>query len=130
MPNAFEAFLKGADISGPSGAFSIVANFPERLLEIAVWGHPVVATARLAGFRLLRNTYRPLSSRTIAEFWNRYYYYFKEALVKVYFFPTYRPLLQESSAAAPRLRHFHGGRGGQLLLPLPAGRSRGGGGRA
>jgi len=89
LANAFEAFLKGADIPGPSGVFSIVANFPERLLEIAAWGHWVVAVARLAGFRLLRNTYRPLSSRTIAEFWNRYFYYFKEALVKVYFFPTY-----------------------------------------
>jgi D-alanyl-lipoteichoic acid acyltransferase DltB (MBOAT superfamily) len=49
----------------------------------------LIAIARLAGFRLLRNTCRPLSSRTIAEFWNRYYYYFKELLVDVYFYPTY-----------------------------------------
>ena len=40
------------------------------------------------------------------------------------------PLLQTSSAAAPRLRHVHGGRGGKLLLPHPAGHSRGCRGRA
>ena len=89
LPAAFERFLKGADVPGPFGVLGIIANFPEKLLEMAVWGHAIVATARLAGFRVLRNTYRPLSSRTIAEFWNRYYYYFKEALVHVYFYPTY-----------------------------------------
>ncbi len=86
---AFERFLKGDDVPAPFGVLSIVANFPEQLLDIAVWGHAIVATARLAGFRVLRNTYRPLSSRTIAEFWNRYYYFFKEILVNVYFYPTY-----------------------------------------
>lgn len=86
---AFENFLKGNPVSAASGASSIVANFPEQLLIVAIWGHVIVAVARLAGFRLLRNTCRPLSSRSIAEFWNRYYYYFKELLVDVYFYPTY-----------------------------------------
>jgi hypothetical protein len=44
---------------------------------------------RLAGFRALRATYRPLQSRTLAEFWNRYYYYFKELLAELFFYPTY-----------------------------------------
>jgi len=43
----------------------------------------------MAGFLALRNTCRPLASRSIAEFWNRYYYYFKELLVDCFFYPTF-----------------------------------------
>jgi hypothetical protein len=89
LDSAFERFLADHDAPLPLGLLSIVANFPEQVLILAVGGHVVVAVARLAGFRLLRNTWRPLSSRTIAEFWNRYYYYFKEIMVHVYFYPTY-----------------------------------------
>lgn len=85
----FETHLDGGDVSCADGLFSVIANFPEQLLGIAVWGHVIIATARLSGFRLLRNTWRPLESRSIAEFWNRYFYYFKEVLVHVYFYPTY-----------------------------------------
>jgi hypothetical protein len=86
---AFEHFIRDGELSSSLAAASVIVNFPERLLVVAVGGHVLVATARLAGFRLLRNTYRPLSSRTIAEFWNRYIYYFKEVLVQFYFYPTY-----------------------------------------
>ena len=88
LASAFESFLETGQ--APALALlSVVANFPEQLLGIAIWGHVIIATARIAGFRLLRNTWRPLSSRSIAEFWNRFYYYFKEILVDVYFYPTY-----------------------------------------
>jgi hypothetical protein len=89
IKDAFERFLADAMAAGLHSLLSILANFPEQLLLVAASGHAMIATARLAGFRLLRNTYRPLSSRTIAEFWNRYMYYFKEVLVHVYFYPTY-----------------------------------------
>ena len=88
LSSAFESFLETGQAPA-LGLLSVVANFPEQLLGIAIWGHVIIATARLAGFRLLRNTCRPLSSRSIAEFWNRFYYYFKEILVDVYFYPTY-----------------------------------------
>lgn len=97
---AFEEFLAGEPVTARNGILSIVAYFPEQLLRIAIWGHVMVAVARLAGFRLLRNTWRPLSSRTIAEFWNRYFYYFKELLVHVYFYPTYMRCFK----SRPRLR--------------------------
>lgn len=97
---AFAQFLKAGDLPMSAGLLSIFANFPERLLVAAIGGHVIVATARLAGFRLLRNTWRPLSSRSIAEFWNRYIYYFKEALVHVYFYPTYLSWFKRH----PRLR--------------------------
>lgn len=86
---AFDRFVADGIAPGPLGALSIVANFFEQLLLMAIWGHVIIATARLAGYRLLRNTCRPLSSPNIAEFWNRYFYYFKEILVNVYFYPTY-----------------------------------------
>lgn len=56
---------------------------------MAVWGGAIVACARLAGFRLLRNTYRPLESTSLAEFWNRYYFYYKELLVDHFFYPVF-----------------------------------------
>jgi D-alanyl-lipoteichoic acid acyltransferase DltB (MBOAT superfamily) len=68
---------------------SVVAAFLASLLQMSVWGHQIVACARMAGFRALRNTYRPFASRTVAEFWNRFYFYFKELLVDMFFYPTY-----------------------------------------
>ena len=99
LDRAFEQFLL-VGRAPPLALASVIVNFPEQLLIFALWGHVIVATARFAGFRLLRNTWRPLGARTIAEFWNRYYYYFKELLVDVYFYPTYLRYCKRS----PRLR--------------------------
>jgi hypothetical protein len=72
------------------------------VLSIAVRTHALIATCRMAGFRALRNTYAPLSSRTIAEYWNRYYYYFKELLVEMFFYPTFIRCFKRH----PKLRMF------------------------
>jgi D-alanyl-lipoteichoic acid acyltransferase DltB (MBOAT superfamily) len=56
---------------------------------MTVWGGAIIVCARLAGFRLLRNTYRPMESTTLAEFWNRYYFYYKELLVDHFFYPVF-----------------------------------------
>jgi hypothetical protein len=68
---------------------SLVAEFFEEILAISIWGHRFIACSRMAGFNALRNTCRPLSSRTIADFWNRYYFYFKELMVDVFFYPVF-----------------------------------------
>ena len=68
---------------------TLSCEFFEEILSISIWGHRLVACCRMAGFNALRNTYRPLASRTIAEFWNRYYFYFKELLVDVFFYPVF-----------------------------------------
>ncbi|HTF88119.1 MAG TPA: hypothetical protein VK843_06885 [Planctomycetota bacterium] len=81
---------------------SLVADFADDMLVLAIWGHVLVACARASGFRALRNTWRPLESATIADFWNRYFYYFKEVLVDVFFYPTYFRYFK----AHPRLRRF------------------------
>jgi hypothetical protein len=68
---------------------SLVAGFFGGLISLSIWGNRFVACCRMAGFNALRNTYRPLSSRTVAEFFNRYYFYFKELLVEFFFYPTF-----------------------------------------
>ncbi len=67
---------------------SVFAHFAEALLMMTIFGNIIIACARMAGFNLLRNTYRPLESRTVAEFWNRYYY-FMELLVEFFFLPAF-----------------------------------------
>lgn len=68
---------------------SLASQFLEDIFALCVWGHRFIACCRMAGFNALRNTYRPLSSRTISEFWNRYYFYFKELLVDFFFYPAF-----------------------------------------
>jgi D-alanyl-lipoteichoic acid acyltransferase DltB (MBOAT superfamily) len=68
---------------------ALMSRFLLEVLNLAVWGHVMIAVCRMAGFRALRNTYKPLRSATIAEFWNRYYYYFKELLVEFFFYPAF-----------------------------------------
>jgi len=84
------------------GWASLVSVFFEKILTYTIWGHRAVACWRMAGFMALRNTCRPLESRSIAEFWNRYIYYFKEFLVDFFFYPTFVRYFKRW----PRLRLF------------------------
>jgi hypothetical protein len=68
---------------------SLIGDFLETMLSVSIVGSGVVACCRMTGFRAFRNTYRPFRARTIAEFWNRYYYYFKELLVEFFFYPAF-----------------------------------------
>jgi hypothetical protein len=67
----------------------LIDKFFRMMLELTVMGHFIVATCRMCGFRILRNTYKPLQAQTIAEYWNRYNYYFKELLVEFFFYPAF-----------------------------------------
>ncbi len=71
-------------------------------LSLAAVGHVIVGCLRLLGFNVFRNTYKPLLSESVLEFWNRYYYYFKELLVEFFFYPTYLRL----RALSPSSRMF------------------------
>ncbi|HYA26123.1 MAG TPA: hypothetical protein VEF05_18320 [Terriglobales bacterium] len=68
---------------------SQVLSFFEFLLQLSIFGHQFIAGCRVAGFKALRNTCRPLSSTTIIDFFNRFYFYFKELLVEFFFYPTF-----------------------------------------
>ncbi|MFZ0303460.1 MAG: hypothetical protein WAL75_12270 [Terracidiphilus sp.] len=69
-------------------ASQLLAYF-ELIMAFTILGHQYIACARMAGFKALRNTYRPLSSTTVMEFFNRFYYYFKELLVDFFFYPAF-----------------------------------------
>jgi hypothetical protein len=69
-------------------ACQLLAYF-ELIFAFSIFGHRFIAICRMAGFNALRNTYRPLSSTTIMEFFNRFYYYFKELLVDFFFYPAF-----------------------------------------
>lgn len=68
---------------------ALIANFFVRLLWFSVWGHVIIACCRMSGYNALRNTYKPLQAASIADFWNRFYYYFKELLVDNFFYPAF-----------------------------------------
>lgn len=70
------------------------------VLSVAITGHLIIGWLRLFGFHVFRNTYKPLLSESIIEFWNRYYYYFKELLVNFFFYPIFTRHFKRS----PRLR--------------------------
>jgi hypothetical protein len=59
------------------------------VLVLAAKGHVWIGLLRLFGFNVFRNTYKPLLAESIMEFWNRYYYYFKELMMELFFLPTY-----------------------------------------
>jgi hypothetical protein len=71
---------------------SIYCELIHQVLRHAIHGHAIIATLRLFGFNVFRNTYKPLLAESIVEFWNRYYYYFKEILANFFFLPTFTQL--------------------------------------
>jgi hypothetical protein len=71
-------------------------------LEVAAQGHGMIGLLRLFGFNVFRNTYKPLLAETIIDFWSRFYYYFKELMFEIFFFPTYLRHFR----AFPKLRIF------------------------
>lgn len=81
---------------------SLGAGFIDSVMRMAIWGNTVVAGCRLAGFKMLRNSWRPMESQTIVDFWNRYYYYFKELIADFFFFPVYMRCFKKH----PRWRMF------------------------
>jgi len=91
-----EALLpSGARVPWTAAWSALYAGLVWDVLKIAARGHEIVGVLRLFGFNVFRNTYKPLLAPSLVEFWNRYYYYFKELLVDFFFFPAY-------------VRHFRG----------------------
>lgn len=79
---------------------ALFVELVRELLELAAFGHLVVGYFRLSGFAIPRNTDSPMLATTILDFWNRYYFYFKELLVDFFFFPVY--LRQSGMKPLPR----------------------------
>lgn len=100
--DVFAAFVAGHAYPWQICWLSLIAFYLHDVLTITIIGAIFIAYARMAGFRLLRNTYKPLAATTIAAFWNRYFYYYKELLVDHFFYPTFFLCFKKQ----PRLRIF------------------------
>lgn len=103
VPRLSWLILNGAESEAiPLGLHwaSLLSNYLIDLLIIAAWGHALVAVIRMAGYGIPRNTVNPLAARSLADFWNRYYYYFKELLVDFFFYPAFMRYFKTS----PKLR--------------------------
>jgi hypothetical protein len=102
LEGAQDAFLAGQSHSLPYAWAAVILSTAKFSLQIAFWGHLFIGVARLAGFRLPRSTWRPLGSKTLMEYFNRFHYYFKELLVDFFFVPTFFKVFRSH----PRLRLF------------------------
>lgn len=71
---------------------SLYCELIYHVLKLAASGHMIVGVLRIFGFNVFRNTYKPLLAESIVEFWNRYFYYFKELLSIFFFIPTFMQL--------------------------------------
>ena len=99
---SLEAMQAGTPYPLPVRWAALIGYFVMRVAALTVWGAKVIAIARMAGFNAFRNTYRPFEAPTIAEFYNRIYYYFNELLVAFFFYPTYLRYFKKH----PRVRLF------------------------
>ena len=94
--------LTAADtpLSVPASWGVVAKNFVLTLLAVGAFWHALVAVIRMTGYGIPRNMARPLTARSIAEFWNRYLFYFKEVLVDFFFYPAFARWFKNN----PRLR--------------------------
>lgn len=112
---ALVAFATGQPIAWYICWASMICAFIEAVLTISTWGNAIIAAARIAGFNMLRNTYKPFAARTIADFWNRYYFYFKELLVDLFFFPTFLRCFKDNKRARIAFATFMAASVGNIL---------------
>jgi D-alanyl-lipoteichoic acid acyltransferase DltB (MBOAT superfamily) len=102
VAQALDAFLGGQPYPLLTGWAAMILSTAKFSLKVAGWAHLFIGIARLAGYRLPRGSWRPLESRTLMDYFNRFHYYFKELLVDFFFIPTFFKMFRKH----PRLRMF------------------------
>jgi len=100
LETAIPAIAAGAEVPLASRWLILAVTFLSELLAFAVSIHVFVAVIRMAGFGVPRGMAKPLSSRSMSEFWSRYLFYFKELLADFFFYPTFQRFFKNH----PRLR--------------------------
>ena len=102
VSNAIDASLQNQAYPLGMEWASLIWSVTAYSLRIAIYGHYVIGAARLAGFQLPRASWRPLASRTLIDYFNRFHYYFKELMVDFFFIPTFFSVFKKH----PRIRLF------------------------
>ncbi|MEN8136243.1 MAG: hypothetical protein ABFS18_12020 [Thermodesulfobacteriota bacterium] len=99
---AFAQSVSGTPLAFYWNWLALIVWFIGQLLILATISHAGIAICRMAGYNALRNVYNPLKSKSIADFWNRMYFYYKELLVNVFYYPTFLNLFKNR----PILRYY------------------------
>jgi hypothetical protein len=102
VAQTLDAFLQNESYALAVSWSALILSTTEFALQIAIWAHLFIGLARLAGYRLPRGSWRPLESRNLMDYFNRFHYYFKELLVDFFFTPTFFKMFRSH----PRLRMF------------------------
>ncbi len=102
LPRLAEHLQTGTSPAWYLGWATVYLELIRATLHLAISGHVIIGCLRLLGFNVFRNTYKPLLAESVLEFWNRYYYYFKELLVDFFFYPAYLRF----TSLSPRTRMF------------------------
>ncbi|MDD2743428.1 MAG: hypothetical protein PHV02_14275 [Rhodocyclaceae bacterium] len=102
VAQTLDAFLQSQPYAISLSWFALLLSATKFALQIAIWAHLFIGIARLAGYRLPRGSWRPLESRNLMDYFNRFHYYFKELLVDFFFTPTFFKVFRSH----PRLRMF------------------------
>jgi len=89
IPRLKELIGQSGNVSFSLAWASLYCELIKDVLGLAIRGHEIIGLVRIFGFYVFRNTYKPLLAETVVEFWNRYYYYFKEVMVDFFFYPTF-----------------------------------------
>lgn len=92
LPTLAEAITAQSTGGAPAMAAGwgvVLTHYFLKVIVLCNTGHLVVAIIRMAGYGIPRNSTKPLAARSIAEFWNRYFFYFKELLVDFFFYPAF-----------------------------------------
>lgn len=77
---------------------SVITEFLLNLLSLTVGSHIAVAVIRFCGWDIKRNVYSPFKANSISDFFNRYYFYFKELLLDIFFYPAYFAFFKRNNA--------------------------------
>lgn len=102
LPRMSALIADGSEFTLITAWASLFVELVNSVLGLAITGHVIIGVLRLFGFNVFRNTYKPLLAESILEFWNRFYYYFKELLVEFFFYPTFAGYFKRN----PELRMF------------------------
>jgi len=89
IPALGDLVQTGATAPRAAAWTSVYCELMKQVLRHAAGSHGIIAILRLFGFNVFRSTYKPLLAESVVEFWNRFYYYFKELLVTFFFMPTF-----------------------------------------
>lgn len=99
----------------------LAADFLAQIIIFGATIHIFVAVIRMLGFNIPRGMARPLSSRTMSEFWARYLFYFKEILADFFFYPTFQRYFKNHPKLRLAFATFMAAFVGNVLFDLIAG---------